>query len=328
MSSRTGAFAFVLCTVLVTIAPVAQCAEPTGVAEAANAQPDADAIRSFYDGHPELFAERRVYRFDRVSIPEWEAYFPDVRAKVEELDKRPDKAAVIPELSAWLRSRQIDFTADQVTLAAEQLPMDSVARIHTMRVGDILVVPERGKLAVLLLQDARTQPIGLEQAAPLIRRYLANAGQPAQGGSGDAGSAPTVASVEALLELVAFERQAQALWPVVEGEIRRRTDALLRTRSLGAEQAERSRARLEQLIAELKSKAPQAYKEALVSAYRRTFTQEEIDALTAWYGTPAGKAWVEKQPALAGAIRSSMSAGMGRLVEDALNDFEHDLPDD
>lgn len=317
-SRRAGAAALALCAALAGTV----LASP---AAAADAQSEVDPVRSFYDGHPELFAQRRVYRFDRVSIPEWKAYFPEVRAKVEELDRRPDKSSIMPQLTAWLRGREIDFSSDQATLAAEQLPMDSVAKVHRMQVGDVLVIPEAGKLAVLLLQEARTQPLSLEQAAPFIRRYLSQTARAAQAGDDTAASAPSVESVERLLAQAEFQRQAQALWSVVEREIRRRGDELLSAGSLDAQQAERSRAHLEELIAELKSKTPLAYKEALVRAYRQTFTQEEIDALTAWYGTPAGKAWVAKQPALAATIRSSMSAGIGKLVDDALADFDRQL---
>lgn len=49
-------------------------------------------------------------------------------------------------------------------------------------------------------------------------------------------------------------------------------------------------------------------------AYSDTFTEEEIDGILSFYKSPAGKAMVEKQPALNGKIMASVQAQMGDLM--------------
>ena len=51
-----------------------------------------------------------------------------------------------------------------------------------------------------------------------------------------------------------------------------------------------------------------------VKAYADTFTDSEIDAIVAFYKTPAGKAMIEKQPALTAKIMQTIQAQMADLM--------------
>jgi hypothetical protein len=55
-------------------------------------------------------------------------------------------------------------------------------------------------------------------------------------------------------------------------------------------------------------------KAVYVRAYTKTFTQEEIDGLIAFYGSPAGEAFAEKQPLVVQDTSLLLRKRMGELV--------------
>jgi EpsD family peptidyl-prolyl cis-trans isomerase len=142
----------------------------TGAAKSA----ESDSVTGFYNAHPELFKERRIYRFAEIVIAAPQDKQPEIRAKLEQLDQGKDKAKILPQLAEWLKARDLKFRANQVTQPAEQLPMESLPKIHQMNVGDLIITPAPQGLLVLQLVAAQTVPLTVEQATPFIEQFLTN----------------------------------------------------------------------------------------------------------------------------------------------------------
>jgi EpsD family peptidyl-prolyl cis-trans isomerase len=134
----------------------------------------ADTIKGFYEEHPELFKERRIYRFAQITVAAPADKQTAVRAKLEELDKHADKSKILPRLADWLKAQDLQFRANQVTQAAEQLPMEALPKYHKMNVGELIVSPGPQGIAVAQLIAAQTAPLTEEQATPFIEQYLQN----------------------------------------------------------------------------------------------------------------------------------------------------------
>jgi hypothetical protein len=69
-------------------------------------------------------------------------------------------------------------------------------------------------------------------------------------------------------------------------------------------------------------------KDLYVQSYRETFTQDEVDAIIAFYKSPAGKAVTEKYPMAMKKANGLMQARIGPLtmkLQTMLNDFVTDL---
>ena len=135
---------------------------------------NAEQIKEFYTKHPELFQERRVYRFTQVAIAAPTDMQPKIRAKLEELDKQSDKTKILTQLAEWLKSQNLQFRAQQATQAAEQLPLEALPKYHQMKVGDLLFIPQAQGVVVSQLIAAQTQPLNEEQAQPFIEQFLQN----------------------------------------------------------------------------------------------------------------------------------------------------------
>lgn len=135
---------------------------------AGQAKPGADEIRDFYAGHPELFKARRVYQFNELAI---QAVQPDLLGR---LQQRMGSVKSLPDLTAWLRSEKIPFSANASTKAAEQLPLDLLPRLHQMKDGQIAFIPGRDVVLVVQLAASREMPLEESAAAPYIESYLGN----------------------------------------------------------------------------------------------------------------------------------------------------------
>ena len=140
----------------------------------AAAKGSGDEIKDFYVKHPELFQERRIYRFTQLAIAATGDQQPAIKTRLEQLDKSPDKEHILPQFADWLKQQDIKFQATQTTQAAEQLPLESLPRYHQMKIGDLMFQPGPRGVVVSQLVAAQTQPLTEEQAKPFIEQYLQN----------------------------------------------------------------------------------------------------------------------------------------------------------
>ena len=133
-----------------------------------------DQVKEFYGQHPELFQDRRVYRFREMAIAAPADFHEKLKAELERLDKQADKNKVMQDLAAWLQSQNIKFRTNVATQAAEQLPMELGPKVHQMKDGDLLLIPRSNAFVVTQLMQSQTAPLTSEQSVPYIEQYLAN----------------------------------------------------------------------------------------------------------------------------------------------------------
>jgi len=134
------------------------------------AKPADDAVQKFYDGHPALFAQRKVYTLQRTDIQ-----VPDDRRA--EVDAHVDSLKTPAELADWLNSQKLKFTVKQEQDASEQLPPAVLEKVATMKEGQSTVVPSQFGVAALTLISSASAPKTLADARPAIEQFLGNQGR-------------------------------------------------------------------------------------------------------------------------------------------------------
>ncbi len=130
-------------------------------------KPADQAVADYYSGHPELFAQRRIYQFQELLI--------DTKPEnIEQVKSRIGAAINLPELARGLSAEGIAMRGRQVTKSAEDLPADMLTKLNGMGKGQSLILAAGDKLNVIILSGFEESPITLEQARPAIERYLVN----------------------------------------------------------------------------------------------------------------------------------------------------------
>ncbi|MFA5082500.1 MAG: EpsD family peptidyl-prolyl cis-trans isomerase [Hydrogenophilaceae bacterium] len=131
------------------------------------AAPAEAEVKAYFDGHPELFSQRRIYKLQELIA----GTTPENIAEAREL---ASQAKGPREFAAALQAKGIPVGVREVAKAAEDLPDELLAKLNAMKVGETLTTAKAGKLTLVVLADMEARPVGYEQASPMIVRYLAN----------------------------------------------------------------------------------------------------------------------------------------------------------
>ena len=134
----------------------------------AAAKPTPAEIGEFYSKRPELFAERRLYSLQEMSIAANPAEL------LPRLQEQMAKAKNLGDIASWLKSQNIPFAGNATTKAAEQLPLELLPRFHQMKDGQIAVLPTKDGLQVVQLLASRAAPMDLKAATPYVEQFLMN----------------------------------------------------------------------------------------------------------------------------------------------------------
>lgn len=131
------------------------------------AQPSESEIADYYRDNPHLFAERRIYRLQEIGVKA----APDM---IEAVKAQLAQTRSLGDFANWLKSRDLPMQANQTTRAAEQLPLELLPRLHGLKDGQAITLNTPDGVNILIVAGSQSQPIALDQARPVIERYLVN----------------------------------------------------------------------------------------------------------------------------------------------------------
>lgn len=130
-------------------------------------RPTADEVRKYYAEKPALFAERRIYSIQELSIEAKPDQVPVLRDKL-------GAAKSISEFVDYLKANDYRFAANQAVRAAEQLPLNALDTLARLKDGQATLSQGAAGVTVVVLAGSRSQPVSEEQAKPAIEQYLMN----------------------------------------------------------------------------------------------------------------------------------------------------------
>ncbi len=134
---------------------------------AAQVKPTADEVRSYYAAHPELFAERRIYKLQEITLLKNDELLPALQEKVA-------ASKNMEEIAVWLKERKVPFKPGGGVRAAEQLPLETLPKVHALKNGQIALITSNEGMIVIRVTGSETQPVEEAQAAPRIQTFLSN----------------------------------------------------------------------------------------------------------------------------------------------------------
>jgi hypothetical protein len=134
---------------------------------AAQAKPTADDIKKYYNDHPELFSDRRIFDLEEIVV----AQQAGLAAKLKE---QSAKARSLQDIAAWLKTQNIQFAPNRGVRPAEALPLELLPKLQTMKDGEIRVIENNEQLYVFRLAGSKRAPVTEAQASSRIQLFLFN----------------------------------------------------------------------------------------------------------------------------------------------------------
>lgn len=135
---------------------------------APQAKPTEQEIKKYYADNPALFAERKVYRLQELSI---EANADQEKA----IEAAAAGAKSLKQLADYLRDKKIPFAADSGVRTAEQLPLTHLSQIAALKPAELLVFPTSAtRVSAIEVLATEAQPVDDKKATPIIEQYLTN----------------------------------------------------------------------------------------------------------------------------------------------------------
>ena len=128
--------------------------------------PSDGEIQGYYDRHPELFAQRKVYRAKELELQ----VAPE---RVAEVEAQLKQSRNLSDFTDWMGAQGIAVKAGEAVRPAEKITAAMLAQLTKMSDGQVVVVPLDGnRLSVLQLLGSEAQPVSLEKARDAIGRLM------------------------------------------------------------------------------------------------------------------------------------------------------------
>jgi EpsD family peptidyl-prolyl cis-trans isomerase len=124
-------------------------------------------ISKYYAAHPELFAQRRIFNLRELDV----AVQPGV---ADSLRDQLAKGVALEAIAAGLKSKNIPFTGNASRHAAEETPTEILAKISTLKDGQMTLFEGKGALTILQVVATQAAPVDEKTASASIKQFLAN----------------------------------------------------------------------------------------------------------------------------------------------------------
>ena len=127
--------------------------------------PSADEVRKYFDTKPALFAQRKVYALQEFTVPGTKEQYMPVLEQLKTV-RTPAQYAEI------LKAANLKFNTNQVTQAAEGLPLAILDQLSKVGDGESLFITGPDGFKAILVVASKSQPATFEQAKPAIEQFL------------------------------------------------------------------------------------------------------------------------------------------------------------
>ena len=166
------------------------------------AEPSDADVSGYFDKHPELFANRKIYRLQEISIKAPKDKHDAIRAQLA-------ASKTLNDFAAWLKAENLPVKAGQGVKPAEQLPLEILPKLAQMPDGQAIVVNAPDGLLVIVLVGSQLQPVTLEQAKPAITGLLKTQARQ-KAGKAELDALKAAAKIEYMGEFVDAGKEAAA----------------------------------------------------------------------------------------------------------------------
>ncbi|NTV70824.1 MAG: peptidyl-prolyl cis-trans isomerase, EpsD family [Azonexaceae bacterium] len=135
---------------------------------AKQAKPSAEEIHKFYSEHPELFANRKIYRIEEVAF----AASPEIIAGVKA--QLGSGKSTVAEVVTSLKAKGVEVAGGVSVKAAEQLALELLPRLSQVKDGQVQMIENQGRVALITVLASKSEPMDEIKAQPFIENFISN----------------------------------------------------------------------------------------------------------------------------------------------------------
>jgi EpsD family peptidyl-prolyl cis-trans isomerase len=133
-------------------------------------KPSAEEIKKYYDDHPALFKDRRIYTLQELDIEARAQHLPALRDELQGVKS-------VGDFVAYLKANKLRSNGSQSERAAEEIPADILDNLTRMKPGQLALMPSPAGALVLLLIGSRAEPLDETRARAAIEQFLLTDGR-------------------------------------------------------------------------------------------------------------------------------------------------------
>lgn len=138
------------------------------------AKPADSEVKAYYEQHPHLFAQRKVYDLLVIRLQNVAG------DKLAEIAKRADAGASLAELQAYLSEQGFATSVASEQKGAEHLPLEALPKFSQLAPKKVLLLAAGGNVAIYEVVNAKAESVSPDRAKPFIEAYLGNKSRAAQ----------------------------------------------------------------------------------------------------------------------------------------------------
>lgn len=135
---------------------------------AKQAKPSAEEVHKFYNDHPDLFANRKIYRIEEVAFAATPEIIADIKAQLG-----TGKTSVA-EVVSGLKAKGVEVAGGVSVKAAEQLALELLPRLAQAKDGQVQMIENQGRVAFITVLASKPEPMTETKAQPFIENFINN----------------------------------------------------------------------------------------------------------------------------------------------------------
>jgi len=128
-------------------------------------EPSSDEVDRYYDSHPNLFSQRRLYSLQETTV----AMPAD---KAAQLKEKLEATTSMEKLDEVLKAESVRSNTRQLSISAEDVPLGLLDQLAALKEGRSVVQLQEGSGRVLTMINSKLSPIPPAQAKRLIAMHL------------------------------------------------------------------------------------------------------------------------------------------------------------
>ncbi|OQW85730.1 MAG: peptidyl-prolyl cis-trans isomerase, EpsD family [Rhodoferax ferrireducens] len=133
-------------------------------------KPSPEEAKTYIAAHPQLFAERRIYSLREIVVPPKAG----TESVADQFRSLLAAGKTIDDIAAALKVQGIAFNSGNATRTAEQLPLDMLAQLASLKDGQSLVVEAAQSATLVTVVASQLAPVAEAMAMPRVEQFLAN----------------------------------------------------------------------------------------------------------------------------------------------------------